>query len=64
MLLVLTLFWRRAVPGLCAYPNCFPPISRFDVFNSRLGRFNSRLAMLRELACKGLICHTIFAAEQ
>jgi hypothetical protein len=39
MLLVLTLFWRWAVPGLRGCLNIFPFFSRFGVFNSRPTKF-------------------------
>ena len=63
MLLVLTLFWRCAVSGLRGCPNTFPFISRFVVFNSRLARLNSRLALQRELARKALIWLAVFTAK-
>jgi hypothetical protein len=47
-------FWCLAVEGGANL------ISR----NSRFGGFNSRLGQLRELARSGLICVTVFAAEQ
>jgi hypothetical protein len=37
--------------------------SRFDEFNSRLAGANSRFALLRELAGKGLIRLTVCAAK-
>src|SRR5216683_1318407 len=54
--LFLVLFWCSTVAGDILRYN-----SRFDVFNSRLGSANSRLARLRELAGKGLIYFIVFA---
>jgi hypothetical protein len=51
------------MPGRRTCPSIFLSISRFGVFNSRLSRFNSRLTRLRELARKGLIWLSVFAAE-
>jgi len=56
--LFLVLFWRSAVTGDILRYN-----SRFGVFNSRLGRRKFPFPLLRELAGKGLICLTVFAAK-
>jgi hypothetical protein len=53
MLLVLTLFWRWAVPGLRGCLNIFPFFPGLAYLIP--GRLNSCLALLRQLARKGLI---------
>jgi hypothetical protein len=56
--LFLVLFWYSAVAGdILRYD------SRFDVFNSRFGQRKFPFPLLRELACKGLIGHAVFAAK-
>jgi hypothetical protein len=56
--LFLVLFWCSVVAG-----GILRFDSRFGVFNSRLGRRNSRLAPLRESAGKGLIWRVVCAAK-
>jgi len=56
--LFLVLFWCSAVTGDILRYN-----SRFGVFNSRLRRRKFPFPLLRELAGKGLICLTVFAAK-
>jgi hypothetical protein len=56
--LFLVLFWCSAVTGDILRYN-----SRFDVFNSRLGRRKFPFPLLRELAGKGLIRLAVFVTR-
>jgi hypothetical protein len=56
--LTLVLFWCASLAGEAFWDN-----SRFGEFNSRLGPNKFPVSRLRELAGKGLIRLTVFAAK-
>jgi hypothetical protein len=62
--LFLILLWRAAAIGLCGGPNIFPDIPGSANLIPDWAVLNSRLAPLRELTGKGLICLTVFAGKR
>jgi hypothetical protein len=61
--LFLILLWRAAAKGLCGVPNIFPVIPGSANLIPDWAVLNSRLAPLRELLGKGLICLTVLAGK-